>query len=88
MMRLTFYQIILLALINAFFIQALHSQGSADDWTYYNASNSGLPGDRILGIEFDENGILWIGTYQKGLVRYDGESWTIFNTGRQFRYPK
>ncbi|MEN6512292.1 MAG: T9SS type A sorting domain-containing protein, partial [Chloroherpetonaceae bacterium] len=42
-------------------------------------SNSGLPNNWVYSIAIDKNGSKWIGTI-KGLAKYDGTSWTIYNT--------
>jgi ligand-binding sensor domain-containing protein len=49
-------------------------------WTIFNSSNSGLPLNAISAIEFDENGIMWIGTAGGGIVKYDGANWITFNS--------
>ena len=49
------------------------------NWTVYNTSNSGLPGDYITAIAIDSLGNKWIGT-GGGLVKFDGLRWTVYNT--------
>ena len=59
-------------------------------WTIYNTSNSGLPNDDIYPVAidrsgsssalFDEETIVWIGTYGDGLVKFDGKKWKVYNT--------
>ena len=50
-------------------------------WTLYNASNSGLPTDRVYAIARDLDGSHWIGTgYDGGLVHFDGDIWTVYNS--------
>jgi ligand-binding sensor domain-containing protein len=42
------------------------------NWTYYNDSNSGMPSNHVNDILYDKfEHILWIGTEQSGLVRFD-----------------
>ncbi len=48
--------------------------------TYYNRLNSELPSNSIETLVIDEaTGDLWIGTYDQGVVRFDGADWEIFN---------
>jgi hypothetical protein len=46
---------------------------SADDkWIHYNDKNSGLPANRINSLMYDKlEKVLWIGTSDAGLVRFD-----------------
>lgn len=46
----------------------------------YNRSTSELPGNAVRTIRSDNNGILWMGTKTGGLVKLDGDKWTIYNT--------
>ena len=48
-------------------------------WKTLNTTNSGLPSNKINCIERDSIGTIWIGT-DKGLCKYDGQKWTVFNT--------
>ena len=36
-----------------------------------NTSNSGLPDDRVTALYEDQAGVLWVGTADGGLVRYE-----------------
>lgn len=47
----------------------------------YNRINSPLPGNWILSIVVDSNHCKWIGAYEKGVVRFDGNNWRIFDSG-------
>lgn len=47
--------------------------------TFYNLGNSGLPSNSLTCIAITSTGVLWIGTEYKGLVRFDGTAWTVFN---------
>ncbi len=38
---------------------------------HLRAGESGLGGDGVMALKLDRSGILWIGTYRKGLRRYD-----------------
>ena len=47
---------------------------------FYNKGNSGLPDLVVRSIAIDSEGNKWIGTFTGGLIRYDGDNWTIYNT--------
>lgn len=60
-----------------------------DEWTVFNIDSSGFPVNGIADIEIDADGnkwvspgavisSLWYGT--KGVARFDGNNWTIYNT--------
>ena len=59
----------------------------AQDWTWYNNDNSGLPSNDVRDIVIDSiNNDVWIATSQ-GLTRFDNQSWEVFNsanTGMDF----
>ena len=48
--------------------------------TFYNNSNSGLPGNYVLSLAIDGSGNMWIGTWKGGLAKFDGTNWTVYNT--------
>ncbi len=48
-------------------------------WVIYDNSNSGLPVNSIEDIVIDTNGIIWMGTWGGGLVKYDGANWTVLD---------
>lgn len=45
----------------------------------YNTWNSGLSSNRVCAMEKDENGNVWMGTHRGGLVKFDGENWTVYD---------
>lgn len=45
-------------------------------FTKYVGINDGLPSRNITGITQDEKGIIWIGSRDKGLIRFDGYKFT------------
>ena len=47
---------------------------------FFNTANSGLPSNDISAIVVDNQGNKWIGTKGKGLVRYDGSTYTYFRS--------
>ena len=58
-------------LSNQVFAQAQPLSGT---WTQYS-----LPNNNVYAIAEDDAGDIWIGT-QAGVVRYDGQNWTVYNT--------
>jgi ligand-binding sensor domain-containing protein len=49
-------------------------------WRIYNTSNSGLTDNYIRTLAVDSQGVIWIGTQNKGVFRYDGITWTNYNS--------
>ena len=50
------------------------------DWEFFNSDNADLPATGFLRATNDEDGNLYFGSYNGGLIRYDGEdfsAWTI-----------
>lgn len=47
---------------------------------YFNMGNSGLPSTQVEAVAIAPNGDIWIGTYDQGLVMFDGTDWTVYNT--------
>lgn len=50
-----------------------------DTLIIFNTNNSYLPTNSITDVYFDKNENIWLGTYDKGLIRIDDTSYTIFN---------
>ncbi len=53
------------------------------EWIIYNAYNSGAPVggiETIYSLKIDKEGDFWIGSNEKGAVKFDGESWQLFDT--------
>ncbi|MET0243560.1 MAG: hypothetical protein ABW174_08825, partial [Flavitalea sp.] len=46
----------------------------------YLPSNSGICSALLSTIEIDKNGVLWIGTQDKGISRFDGTNWKTYDT--------
>ncbi len=46
--------------------------------TYYNKANSPLGSNTITSITVDNKGNKWFGTYDAGLVKYDGLTWNVY----------
>ena len=45
----------------------------------FDTSNSGLVDDDLWAVVVDLNGNKWIGTLKYGLIRFDGDTFTVFN---------
>lgn len=46
--------------------------------TWFKAD--GLPQDVLISIDTDRHGNVWIGTFTEGLVKFDGQTFTTYNT--------
>lgn len=55
---------------------------SAQSWYNYTTVNTNgkLPDNNVECLAVDASGVLWIGTYFNGLVKFDGTNWTNYNT--------
>lgn len=51
-----------------------------ENWTVYNVHNSNLPSQKITAIHVDKDGIVWIGTEDAGLVKFDGTQFSSFSS--------
>ncbi|MCF7803063.1 MAG: T9SS type A sorting domain-containing protein [Candidatus Marinimicrobia bacterium] len=49
--------------------------------TEYTHANSGLAGNAITALALNSSGTLWIGTNASGLIKYDGSTWSTFDSG-------
>jgi len=50
------------------------------EWEMLNVAPDGLPNSPVQSLAVDGRGNLWFGTYFDGLTRFDGSSWTRFNS--------
>ena len=50
-----------------------------NDWFVFNTANSGLSDNSVSVIKIDKKGNKWLGTYNNGLVKFDGKKWTAYN---------
>jgi ligand-binding sensor domain-containing protein len=50
-----------------------------EDWLTLNSSNSGLSDNSVSCIAIDNKNVKWVGTYNGGLNKIDGELWTVYN---------
>ena len=51
---------------------------SLDSWETFDKS-TGLISNRIRSIKTDSQGNLWVGTFDNGLMKFDGQGWQFFN---------
>lgn len=49
-------------------------------WVNYQTSNSNIPTNVLSSIVIDASGSKWIGTYEYGLLKFDGNYFTQFST--------
>jgi hypothetical protein len=49
-------------------------------WVDYQVFNSGIPSNSLSAITFDQNNVKWIGSMDKGLIRYDEVNFISYNT--------
>jgi len=55
------------------------TSAQSGEWRTYNSYNTGLPTWAVEEIAFDQSGNMWVAT-KWALVKYDGASWTVFDT--------
>jgi len=48
-------------------------------WVDYQLTNSGIPSNSLSSIITDQNNIKWIGSYDKGVIRFDENAFTVYN---------
>ncbi|MEM8890505.1 MAG: S8 family serine peptidase, partial [Bacteroidota bacterium] len=44
----------------------------------FNKKNSDLPEDKIKAVGVDQDGLIWVATDKKGVLTYDGNTWTTY----------
>jgi ligand-binding sensor domain-containing protein len=50
-------------------------------WANFSTQTSSIPTNYLTCIIKDKNGVLWIGTEDKGLLKFDGNTWVTFTPG-------
>ncbi len=71
-------KIFLLLLLSVFHISnSLNAQGPV--YRVWNTSNSSIPSNSLYSIYIDNDGIIWIGSTNNGLIKFDGVNFTTFN---------
>ncbi len=58
-------------------VLCVHVHSQTSDWKVFNKANSGIAGDTVNAVTFQEDGVKWIGTVN-GLTRFDDDNWTTF----------
>jgi ligand-binding sensor domain-containing protein len=48
--------------------------------TIFNKGNSSLPSNAVETVQADNEGNIWIGTYDAGIAVYDGKNWKAYST--------
>jgi len=48
-------------------------------WVSYRTNNSKISSNLLANIVVDQSNVIWIGTRDKGLCRFDGKNWNTFN---------
>lgn len=56
------------------------AEGNAQQWKIWNTSNSNLPSNSLLNLYIDYNNVIWIGSANAGLIKFDGTNFTSYNT--------
>lgn len=62
-----------------FFIFISNTFAQNAQWVHFDSTNSSLPTNTIRCVTQDANGIYWIGTWDAGLLKFDGHNWTLYN---------
>ena len=47
------------------------------DWRHYT-TNDGLVDNKICSIKTSEDGNIWFGSFDKGISKFDGNTWTTY----------
>ncbi|MBS1494634.1 MAG: T9SS type A sorting domain-containing protein [Bacteroidetes bacterium] len=53
----------------------------AQQWKVWNSSNSNIPTNNLINLYIDSSGIIWIGSGDFGLIRFDGINFSSYNSG-------
>lgn len=53
---------------------------SAGQFILFDSGNSGLPNDMVDRIDARQPGVIWAATEWGGLARFDGSTWTVYDT--------
>ncbi len=67
-------------LLIIFFLQIINLYSQSNQWIIYNKSNPGLPTNSIQCVIQDRDKNYWIGTYDAGLVFFNGNDWTLYDS--------
>ena len=50
------------------------------NWYTYTSTNSNLPENFVTNIEINNVNEIWVGTFSKGVAKFDGINWQVYNT--------
>jgi ligand-binding sensor domain-containing protein len=50
------------------------------DLSIFTKENSGIPGNQVRAVGIDNQNNVWIGTFENGIAKYDGNNWTRYDT--------
>jgi len=53
---------------------------NAQQWKVWNTSNSNIPTNGLSSLYLDSDGIIWIGSGNAGLIKFNGVNFTSYNT--------
>jgi len=62
-----------------FFIIHITSVSQDINYKIYKSEETSVINNNFTCMAIDNNNVNWFGTYDEGLVKYDGEYWTVFN---------
>lgn len=51
-----------------------------NNWMFYDTSNSDIPGNYVVSMDFEANGAKWFGTVYNGVTKFDNGIWQSYNT--------
>jgi ligand-binding sensor domain-containing protein len=68
-----------LMILFCLFFLSDYSLSQNNIWLHFDKTNSGLPTNTIRCVTQDFSGNYWIGTWDAGLVKFDGKKWSLFN---------
>lgn len=76
------FKILIMFIMMSIFCNVIHSQKLYEGYQFINI-NEGISKRAVSCITQDQYGYMWIGTYGAGLYKYNGLSYTIFESNWQ-----
>ncbi len=49
-------------------------------WQDFSTTNSGIPTNSLSCIAIDKDNVIWLGTNDRGFIRFDGRSWKTYSS--------
>ena len=77
--------ILCILLLSLMTVPSVYAQ---ENWQQYTKENGTLPNNEIRAIAEDANGVKWFGTYGGGVVRVNGDQWSVFDEKDGLAYNK